>query len=715
MSAHAAAIETLTDRLRGFVRDPSCKLLQVIVSADLRKGALATAMAAEHAPENQSSFVGFAEPHLSAAPGWTARANTGRALHDARRDDADPPIAELPPAPTAADGLVAFAEQTWQLLETRPPGSEGLVVVLAPKQVDSSKAWSADVARLVFGRSLADVRFIVIDVHTGTVGDIVDKLGEQGWVHETHVPDGAAVEELSDKLGGKPGAAPTDATPPPRPGDSDGEMSPESQRRAMVGTKAVAAALAMGAGDAAAAVTAQREARDLCRAAGWQSEAVQMELVLGGHLMSAGQPRAAEDSFSRALTDARTADNPGKVATAGFSLGATRMARGERHTALVAYAEAAVAAEKSGDAALAIEGNRLAGQAAADIRMEPQAITFLTRAVKLAEVADPAVVPLTSAPHAARGLAALCRKRKLNARAKEFEAQAQVFETPSAPAPPQPAAPELPEEIAEQTLLQPIEELLPAAASAPSEPADSVEPPTQRDPIFADADDPGLVSLPGARVPQDGSVAAPTGPADFDASIPPPDLLAPAPPEPLSPVAADLQPPALVAGDSTLAHSAPPPLLGAVATPADFGEGTSMLTLDEIANLHWGDAAEANAPAGEGSRPWTPEEIQTLQKAVNEVLEPEATTMLSSDELSALRGDRPPDPRPVRAPRPKFVDDGEIKGLEAIPEAPPTSTPAKPRSGDAFNPDEVTILSIDEITALRDRFAKRDDQDPSDS
>ncbi|MEM6995838.1 MAG: hypothetical protein AAF721_35335 [Myxococcota bacterium] len=702
MSAHAAAIEALADAVRGFVRRPECRLLHVVAPGPLRRGALQTVMAAEHAPENRSAFVRLDEPYATAAPAWTVRSAAAREQHEQRRDGAESTVPELPEPPQDPNPLVAFAQQLWQLLSCPPQHSGGLVVVLAPAQVEAPANWMRDVARLVEGPSLRGARFVVLDRDVSTVDALVAKLGPAAKTVAMRLPESAGTDALEASVAGNDGAGPSGVAPPAR-AEAHEEPAPsrQAEQRTKIGAKIVAAAQAIGAGDAVASVTAQREARDLCRAAGFADDAAQMELVLGGHLMAAGQPQAAEASFASALAAAREAEAPDKVATAGFAVAAVRMAGGQRHTALVAYAEAAVAAEQSGEPMLAIEGNRLAGQAAADIKMEPQAITFFTRALKLAESAPAEVLPRTSAAQAARGLAAICRKRRLSARATELMDQAARFEMPSAP--PAAEVPLEPDATAVGDFTPPTPRPPDTAApqdtpslsgGAPPEPglapgaADVTASSPSAGPVLFAEDRPNVPAPADAREP----FAA-------DASLPPPDLLGPAPtfaePDLLEPAMAPARPPMLVAADF------------GNQTPEDFGEGTSMLTLEEIAEMHWGGAAEA------GARPWSPEEIDVLQRAVNEALEPEATLMLSRDELSALRGERVEPAGPPPEPPPP-VDDGVIAGLEAV-DAPSTPLPAKSSDG-AFNPDEVTMFSLDEVTEMRRAMSKGkrgDDDDPS--
>lgn len=214
----------------------------------------------------------------------------------------------------------------------------------------------------------------------------------------------------------------------------------------------------MKQGRAAEAVQSTREARDLSSAAGLHRDAINLELMLGGQLLAAGSSKQSEAAFTRATETAAEQGKDSQVATGQFSLGASKLTRRDKQGALVCYAEGTVAAERSGQPALAIEGGRLTGSLAADLGMQAQAIAFYTKAVKLAEAAGP-VAPLTSAGESARALAEMCRKRGLTDQAAKFSAQADTFENL--------VVPDAPAALGEG----PLDEGAVAEASAPSAPA----------------------------------------------------------------------------------------------------------------------------------------------------------------------------------------------------------------------------------------------------
>jgi len=542
MSAHASTIEPLVEELAMFVGDRGCKLLSVRVGIELRRAAVDLVLAHEHRPDNCSPFVVLEHDHTARAPGWLARADHARAQHEQRREGAEPPIPELPSAPGASDERVGFALQLHQLLAAAPAHTEGLVVVLAPAVLEAPERWREAVEMFVAGRELADVRWIVVEAETRTLDELAVSLAGAARRVDVRVSSDAAIAELEQLSSGSTTPGPKGITPPSRK-DVAGPSDAAGEQRAQLGGLVLCAALAASRSRSVEAIAAQRRARDVCESAGWFDEAIAMELVLGGYLVGAGAVRDAESSFLRAIEGARKHERPDKIATAGFGLGAARTIRGERHTALVAYAEAALAAEDSKSTLLAIEGSRLAGQAAADLGMEPQAITFFGRAVRLAEESTEDV-SRTSAAIAARSLAVVCRRRRMSELASELEEQARRFASPD-------------------------------------------------------------------RVPT---------------------------------------------GD--VVHEAPEPR---VAVVPEAPERTSVLTLEEMARMHWGGVADDPSPPSEGSRSWTHDEIRSLQLAVDHSLDDRTSQILSRRELLALHGDS------VQDVPPAVLTEREPESLEPEP------------------------------------------------
>ncbi len=561
----SAELGPLLEALARFVGDRRRRLLQVRTSVAERASVVEIVAAHEHRVDNRSPFVVCEAPHDTGMPGWADRAIHARAVHEHRCEQA-PEIPALPAPPVAPDEVVGFALQLQQLLHAPPPETEGLVVVLAPERIAAPAAWSAVLARVI--DELDGMRWIVVEAETDATRDVVRMLGDAACTVDVRTSDASRLAALERMVSGTSAAGPKGVTPPSRRDvvPPSPEQAKRGELRRELGRLVLGASLASARGQGPQAVAEARAARDLALGAGWADEALALETMLAGYLVGAGAVAEAESAFARAITSARDHGKLDKVAAAGFGLGATRTIRAEAHTALVAYAEAAVAAEQSGQPLLALEGARLAGQAALNLRMEPQAIAFFGKAVALAESGGPFVAH-SSAPAAAQSLAKICRRRGLHVRAAELDALASRFGA--------------------------IER---AAADAPAELA---------------------VSTPGTpEAPRDRAAPSP-------APETPRNLEAPTPlPSPLAAAFAE-------------AVSAAPEV------PAAGFEPTGVLTLDEIARMHWGGVIEAerDVPPDEVSRSWTRAEVERLQLAVEHALSDETSAMLSKHELAALRGE----------------------------------------------------------------------------
>lgn len=444
MESLGTPIERLLEAMTGFVRTPATKLLHVEATPSMRKGCVEGVMAFERDPANTAPFYLFEQPHTSANPGWALRAEHARAQHAHRAtlmEDHGESLEPLPAAAPSGSEGAAFAGALLQLVQGQPAGAHGLVVILAPTSVEGPEQWRAGVQPLVMDAALAAVRFVVLEAAPGPTAPLAEQLRDRGDRVQVE-PNGAAhdaeVESMLENLvpaGPPPGASPSTSAPPHPAARPEPEPTADAKLRGAVAQKLIDSALAMKQGRSAAAVQSTREARDLSAAAGLQRDAVNLELMLGGQLLAAGSPKQSEASFARAVETAGEQGKDAQVATGQFALGASKLTRKDKQGALVCYAEGTVAAERSGQPALAIEGGRLTGTLAAELGMQAQAIAFFTKAVKLAETIGP-VAPLTSAGESARALAQMCRKRNLNEQAAKFERQADTFENlvvPDAP------------------------------------------------------------------------------------------------------------------------------------------------------------------------------------------------------------------------------------------------------------------------------------------
>lgn len=444
MESLGSPIERLLEAMTAFVRTPATKLLHVEATPRMRKGCIEGVMAYERDPANTAPFYLFEQEHTRGNPNWAQRAAHARAQHAHRATLMEAQGESLTPLPQAAasgSDRAAFAGAVLQLAQIQPQGAHGVVVVLAPTTLEGAEEWRAGVQPLVMDPKLAAVRFVVLEAAPGPTAALAEQLrdrGDQVRVEANQAAEDRDVESMLENFvpGGPPPGASPQVSPPPHPSvGPEPEATPDAKLRGAVAQKLIDSALAMKQGRSAAAVQSTREARDLSAAAGLQRDAINLELMLGGQLLAAGSPKQSEASFARAVKNAEEQGKDAQAATGQFSLGASKLTRKDKQGALVCYAEGTVAAERSGQPALAIEGGRLTGTLAAELGMQAQAIAFFTKAVKLAETVGP-VAPLTSAGESARSLAQMCRKRGLNEQAAKFDAQAESFENlvvPEAP------------------------------------------------------------------------------------------------------------------------------------------------------------------------------------------------------------------------------------------------------------------------------------------
>src|SRR4051812_27952695 len=212
MESYAIPLRALAEQTGWFVRATEARVLHVLTTHDLREAALEVVMAQEFHADNRSPFVLLDAPHTAAAPGWAARAESLRAQHQARRTAmktegyALPP---LPPLPKSAQEPVAlFAAQVLQLALARCPPLEGLVVVVAPQQVEQPVPWSEELLHVMETASLKDVRWVVVDSDQNTLAPVLKRLGDRAQHVECRVDERAAQRELGQRIDAAAAAGP---------------------------------------------------------------------------------------------------------------------------------------------------------------------------------------------------------------------------------------------------------------------------------------------------------------------------------------------------------------------------------------------------------------------------------------------------------------------------------------------------------------------------
>lgn len=429
MQAYSQPLTNLYVEASRFARDRSLRLLHVIADVELHDAAVELLAALEYRADNRSPFVILQEPHKRSDPGWDRRALTARRQHEQRRTQMaahGEELGELPAAP-AVKGLVGLGEQLGQLMLVRPEGTAGLVVLLAPSYVEAPERWQQALGVLLSTKALAEARFVIVDRERSSLGGLVTQ-------HERHARSvtcrvegespkavlAAALDEELLSFDGTVGARPKGVVPPRRLHDPPAKApDPQAVRQLAVSRSVLLASVAVEEGRMRDAIAHQRRACDDSLQAGRIEQAVMLELVLGGYLLTAGAVPQAEETYARASTVAEAAALPDKAAMARLALGSSRLVRHDRTSALVDFAQASTLAEQGGSDALALHACRLTGDVARELRMDAQAIAFWAKAIEIAE-RDPATAPLTSAGLVALQLAVLCRERGQHAAADAF-------------------------------------------------------------------------------------------------------------------------------------------------------------------------------------------------------------------------------------------------------------------------------------------------------
>jgi tetratricopeptide (TPR) repeat protein len=472
MRSISKALSRLFEDGAWFTRAQELRVLAVQVTSDLRKAALQQLVALEFHADNFSPWVGLEDAHTVADDGWQARANRLAEDWQRRRESFAKEGIELPalaPAPggaavgdtlrpaTQGPGarLAPFALMLSAELGALRAPLRGLVVVLAPTVVEDPSALEQDLIALVRSPSLSGCRMVLL------LGDdiplperLLEELGEAALRSDCRV-DPAAFEADVEALlasgegGTMAGVARPRGVVPPRRVDDPPELPKEQRDAALreagidpqyleaaprLGPLVIGAALAMKRGRGPEAVRLQREARDLSGQLGMPQVKVICQIALASYLSGLGHAQEAIRELEEAAKAAQAHGLGLQESQAWLALGLVH-ALGKRFPqAAQAYVQAAHTSQSAGMPLIAIEAWRLAGQLAVQQNLFPQASSAFQEAIRIASGAEAQVARISSAPEAARTLAALCRKRGLAAQADSLDAQAEAMEQGEGPA-----------------------------------------------------------------------------------------------------------------------------------------------------------------------------------------------------------------------------------------------------------------------------------------
>jgi len=470
MDSLTKPLERVVEAIEHFVRTPSVKCLYVTTSQMLRQSVLQHITAAELFDFNKTPFFVLEAATEPGEDGWTTRT-------DELRDDWEVLLEKAPagamdplwPEQSAKTPLARFGLELGRATGALHPPVAGLTVVLAPVWVSEADAWRTGLSTLLWERGLPRVRFVVVETDTTHGLALLEKHAAHMEHIDARVDEKAIAEEAKARLEAMKsapsgasgarmiGAAGPDIAPPAR----KGQPAPMSREQAVekareLGIPAaylqpdvmqrlnlllMSAALAAREKNLPDAVRHQREARDFCTAEGMHREAVINELILGSYLLQGGSTDKALELYRDARKRAEQHQLAAQIVQAQMAVGACLFVLKRLDEAATAYAEAGNLGVAQKSVPLAIEAFRMCGQIAASRGHLEQAASAFRRALAAAESA-PDEAGSSSAPEAARQLAALCRKHGMTAQADSLEAQATAMEAAAVkpPPPPEPVA-----------------------------------------------------------------------------------------------------------------------------------------------------------------------------------------------------------------------------------------------------------------------------------
>jgi tetratricopeptide (TPR) repeat protein len=457
MKAYSDPLDRLREALRWFMAVRELLLMHVTTGPELRTPALTEIARAQTRPGNDAAIIVCTTPAVDGDPDWSLRseelAETLGVIAEAAAK-AEPPRRLRTPSP-AGPGFAGFVGALKRALDALAPAFASLILVLAPEGVEDAAAWVGDLRRLCGDRSLAKVRFIVVEREPAPASILVEELAGLGEAVDIRIDPLASrsfLAALVDGMKTAPSGADPHRTagmagpreaPPLRPGQAVLDKGAAGAELAAAGmnpaladpdvmktlkVEALSANLAMQEGKPQVAVEHQVRARDTAEAAGLLRESTLMQLMLGGYLLQGGGVPHALRVFEEATGRAKALGFTDLEVQAQMATGGTLLMSQRPLDAARAYATGGASAEAAGQTALAIECYRTVGQILLANGSEKEAATAWQRALALAEGAPKEQRISTSAPVAARDLAALYRRHGLEPQARALEEQVQRWE-----------------------------------------------------------------------------------------------------------------------------------------------------------------------------------------------------------------------------------------------------------------------------------------------
>jgi tetratricopeptide (TPR) repeat protein len=401
-------------------------------------------------------YFGLEEPYSRKNDGWYSRGQNLRKQYAAKQEGltkAGISLRALTPAVKRTPPILEFTELLQDVLAALSPPISGVVVVLAPKQIEPGSPFVDELRQIITSPALNGVRWIIIERDAVVARGLVDELAPNSLDTHWWRDEQAAKLDLA-ALAGPPelalnftpkyptwqpaGAAP-DVEPPPRidapTPPSDEQIAAEGLSPLFVkgGAQALqklllGGSLALNEGRHADAIRLQQAAMSLCGSMGMLKAQLINTLILGSYFMAAHAPREARKTYEHAEAQAQQHQLKDEEAQANLALGMLDSLEGQHQQSMSRYLKAGDVAEASGNHALAIESWRTAGQLAFNLKAYDAAIQPWLRATNVATTMEPVKVKATSAAECARGVAVILRSRGQNNEARAFDENALRFE-----------------------------------------------------------------------------------------------------------------------------------------------------------------------------------------------------------------------------------------------------------------------------------------------
>ena len=440
-----------------FARAHELELWLLRCDANLRKPALTLVPKFEFHHDNRSAWPVLLDGHTRADDGWQLRANNlavdwGRRVEAFAKEGVEQGPAW---AQQGLSGLAGFATTVTLILRAMVAPLEGLVIVLAPGVIEDVAALQDELMALLSEPALERCRWVLLlDHQLPLPRALIDNLGpERCLITDCVVDDETQRRDITAMLGaGNPAhfgtAWPTGVQPPPRVDDPpplakehrDAALQAAGVNPALIegGPKiraaVLGAAMAMKEGRGSEAIGLQRQAAELCAAMGLTELQVISQTSLAAYLSGLGQRPAAKQLLGETVNLARAQGLHRSESQTLLALGLLHNLDGDPEASAQAYVESARAAEAGGEPQLAIESWRMAGQLAAGIRQDQAAVDAFAQALRVAGACEPDEVRRSSAPEAARQLAAVYERHLMHDQAGSLYAMADAMEAEDAKA-----------------------------------------------------------------------------------------------------------------------------------------------------------------------------------------------------------------------------------------------------------------------------------------